>query len=92
MNLITIIALFYGKQCLAVFFFTHIHLMPSAARQLQRTLETGVFHTAAWGELHPHGRRPAEAWSHPAAHQRHKGAHFRGLRLARLGSQTSVPR
>lgn len=69
-----------------------VQLMCSAARQLQRSLETCVFHTAAWRELHPHGGQPDEAWSHPTARQRHKGTHFWGLRLTCLGGQTSVPR
>lgn len=69
-----------------------VQLMSSAARQLQRSLETCVFHTASWRELHPHDGRPDEARSHPAACQRHKGTHFWGLCLTSLGGQTSVPR
>lgn len=56
-----------------------------------RLLETRVFHTSAWGELHQNGGRPGKAWAHPAAYQRHKGTCFWGLRLAHLGGQTSVP-
>lgn len=82
----------------SVYLYSYFHppafvqLMSSAARQLQRSLETCVFHTAAWRELHPHGGRPDEARPHPATRQRHKGTHFWGLRLTWLGGQTSVPR
>lgn len=82
----------------SVYLYSYFHppafvqLMSSAARQLQHSLETCVFHTAAWRELHPYGGRPDEAGSHPAAHQRHKGTHFWGLRITCLGGQASVPR